>query len=81
MSTKVPPHPSTFATVGELVAELLKLDQSCPVVVSTHYDNGVSYSSEIELGTAPLLHQEHNIYDPDDNEDAPVFVLVTGNIY
>lgn len=41
--------PAMPPTVGEIVAALLKLDQSLPLVVSTHYDNDVGYSSGVQL--------------------------------
>jgi hypothetical protein len=35
--------------VGDIVEALLKLDQSLPLVVSTHYDNDIGHSSNVCL--------------------------------
>lgn len=41
--------PPTPPTVGEIVQALQALDPNMPLIVSTHYDNDVGYSSEVQL--------------------------------
>jgi len=77
-SVPVPPP-----TVGEIVEALLKLDQSLPLVVSTHYDNDTGHSSDMSLTTGPISYTGINHYwDVDDvsspNPGAITAAILTG---
>lgn len=78
MSTIQPAKPPT---VGEVVAALLKFDQSLPVLVSTHYDNDTEHSSRIFIevshaepegdGDIWRLIADNDVSDPNFKQDYP----------
>ena len=78
--------PETPPTVGEIVAALLELDQDLPLVVSTHYDNDMAYSSSVGLTEAMILPiGDKNFWDSQDqtspDPDSIKAVVLTGGMY
>jgi hypothetical protein len=79
-------QPQTPPTVGEIVEALLKLDQSLPLVVSTHYDNDVAHSSDVEL-TLELISPigEKSFWDTQDPSSPAagsiMAAVLTGGMY
>lgn len=73
--------PAPLITVAEVVASLLKMDQTLPVLVSTGYDNDTEHSSSFGIavsyaepqydGDIWTLLSDSDAADPDFKNDYP----------
>ena len=68
---------SQVTTVADVVADLLRLPQGLPVLVSCHYDNDDGLRPVTSVGVDHVIHSEAEFYTGWDPADPASFAVVT----
>lgn len=56
-------------TAREIIEALQEVDPDTPVIVSTHYDNGIGYASQIGVALGWVQPMERAFWDQYDPEE------------